>query len=197
MLAKCVLLAPPRGGKKNKRSSATFLLERISRWEAGHRSSLWEEAQTRKAGTHKQETEKARLQRAVALCREGFDRKACAALVSDGLLPANAANAKALQDLHPTHADPNCPDISTLPQAYDIDVETLERVLRSFPPDSAPGPSALRIQHILEALTPACRESVLGQLLGAVNFMARGQFYAKIISDPRSSFSKNLENFEI
>ena len=114
------------------------------------------------------------------MCREGFDRKACAALVSNGLLPADRDTARALQELHPIHAAPSCPPVDSLPQAYDIELETLEKVLHSFPPDSGPGPSALRMEHILEALTPANRHAVLQQLLGVVNLLARGQVPAPV-----------------
>ena len=60
MLAKAVLLAPPRGGKKNKRAAAAFTLERLSRCEAGHRESLWEDVMARRANPHKEEDESSR-----------------------------------------------------------------------------------------------------------------------------------------
>ena len=44
MLPKCVLLAPPRGVKKNKNQAAAFTLDRLSCWLTGERTTLWEEA---------------------------------------------------------------------------------------------------------------------------------------------------------
>ena len=143
MLAKTVLLAPLRAGKKNRRTAAAFTLERLSRWEAGHRESLWEDVLDRKAGPHKQEDEAARRRRAEALCREGFDRKACAALISNGVLPADTSTLRSLEKLHPRKPCPSCPSNEQLPQAAEIDWDTLEASVRSFPLDSAAGPTGL------------------------------------------------------
>ena len=46
--------------------------------------------------------------------------------------------------------------------------------IRSFPRDSAPGPSGLRVQHLLDALTPARRTTVLEQLAACILTLARG-----------------------
>ncbi|CAE8622584.1 unnamed protein product [Polarella glacialis] len=92
--------------------------------------------------------EAARLRRATALCREGFDRKACAALLDSGMLDAS-------------------PDL-------------VDRMLRSFPLDSAAGPSGLRVQHLLDALTLGYREPLLEQLAEVVQLLARGLAPAEV-----------------
>ena len=43
MLPKTVLLAPPRTGKKRKNKTAAFTLNRLCRWEAGERATLWDD----------------------------------------------------------------------------------------------------------------------------------------------------------
>ena len=47
--------------------------------------------------------------------------------------------------------------------------------LRSFPRDTAPGPSGLRVQHLLDSLTPGCKVSALEQLAACAVVLARGE----------------------
>ena len=61
-----------------------------------------------------------------------------------------------------------------LPIAADISLEDLAKVLKSFPLDSAPGPSGLRIQHLLEAMGLATKGPLLEQLGSVVNTLAQG-----------------------
>eukprot|EP00973_Karenia_brevis_P060853 8462755-Karenia_brevis.AAC.1 len=41
LLPKCVLCIPPKKGSSNEQASAAFTLDRLARWEAGERMSLW------------------------------------------------------------------------------------------------------------------------------------------------------------
>ncbi|CAE8636187.1 unnamed protein product [Polarella glacialis] len=116
-----------------------------------------------------------RLRRADALAREGFDRKACAALVSGGVCAETAATARLLRPLHPLSPVPTCPPLDSLPLAAVIGQEVVSKVLHSFPQESAPGPSSLRVQHLLEGLTPAHRAAVLEQLTAVVQLLVRGE----------------------
>ncbi len=50
----------------------------------------------------------------------------------------------------------------------------MTKVLKSFPLDSAPGPSALRTQRILEALGPSTSTPLLEQLTALTNALAQG-----------------------
>ncbi len=124
MLPKCVLLAPPRGGKKHRNKSAAFTLDRLSCWLAGERTTLWEEATKGHKRSHtKQDSPEDLRRRAEALCREGFDRKACSALLSAGILPESPDTTKELRNLHPRAPAPQSPDLATLPAAEEIPLD--------------------------------------------------------------------------
>jgi hypothetical protein len=181
MLPKCVLLAPPRGGKKNKNQAAAFTLDRLSCWLTGERTTLWEEAtSSHKRSRPKPESPEDVRRRAEALCREGFDRKACAALLSCGILPESLDTTNELRNLHPPAPAPRCPDLASLPAADELSPDAVSKVLKSFPLDSAPGPTALRIQHILEALGPATSTPLLEQLTSLTNALAQGSAPAEV-----------------
>ena len=177
MLPKTVLLPPPRGGHKNAKAAAAFTNDRLTRWLAGERMTLWEDvcahAPPPQAGGPS--TEAQRMKRAVALAAEGFDRKACSALLSTGLCDESEDTAAKLRDLHPAAAEPACPEMASLPMACDIGEDMVQEALLSFPRDSAPGPSALRVQHLLEAQTPSHKGAVLEQLCGAIQLAVRGE----------------------
>jgi hypothetical protein len=175
MLPKATLGPPPRGGRQHARAAAAHTTDRLNRWLEGDRVSLWDEVVAiPSAPGSKPCTEASRLRRADALAREGFDRKACAALLSTGVCPENAATARLLRQLHPLAPEPQCLPNESLPMAAVITNDVVSKVLRSFPLDSAPGPSGLRVQHFLESLTPAHGAAVLEQLTAVVQLLARG-----------------------
>ena len=111
MLPKVLLLPPPRGGRKNAKAAAAFTNDRITRWLEGDRVGLWQDvsdsAPTKQNGGPS--TEQQRMQRAVALAAEGFDRKACAALLSRGVCEETDENVQRLRALHPEAPLPACP----------------------------------------------------------------------------------------
>ena len=175
MLPKAVLSPPPRGGKRNQRSSASFTADKLTRWLEGDRLRLWEESCTAQA-PHRKGADSAadRLRKADMYSREGFDHKACSALTADEVCQPTAANAREVRRLHPQASAPNCPLMSDLPMAARITQEMVSDALKSFPKDSAPGPSGLRVQHILESLTPAQRDAVTEQLTAVAQLLANG-----------------------
>ena len=150
MLPKCVLCAPPTQGRSNDTSVAAFALDRLSRWEAGERRSLWDDAPTYK-NANPNTSDTARKTRAVTLARDGLDGKACAALTSTGLARENSANATKMRALHPTAPLPPRTPTSDLSLPPDIDTDLVLKCLRSFPADTAPGPTGMRVQHFLDA----------------------------------------------
>ena len=100
LLPKCVLCAPPQRGHSADSGVAAYTLDRLARWEAGERMSLWNDAPAYKP-VASNDSKAARKTRATALAREGLDSKACAALLSDGLARESAANASKMRALHP------------------------------------------------------------------------------------------------
>ena len=144
MLPQIVLCAPLRGGRKHQRVAAAFTLDRLQRWQEGERATLW-------ASRPPSSQRPRRELRAVSLAREGLDRKACSALLSKGLRAEDAATVRALQHLHPSQPAPAVPEWHQLPPPPDLVSDVVAQAVRSFPAGTAPGPSQLRPQHLLEA----------------------------------------------
>ena len=117
-------------------------------------------------------TDEVRAGLAESLAREGFDRKACAALLASGLCAETPEAADQLRALHPAAATPAAPP--HLPPAGEVAPDTVSRCLKAFPKDSAPGPSGLRVQHLLDACLPGSSAGLLEQLTALVNLLARG-----------------------
>ena len=174
MLPKSVLCAPGRGGRKHQRAAAAFTMDRLQRWHEGERGSLW---QSRPVATSKRRspTHSDRQELATGLAREGFDGKACAALLSEGLCPATAETRDALQALHPPSAPPPTPAIHDLPVAPAVEASVVATALRSFPSATAPGCSGLRVQHIREAMPAGVGNGLLDQLVAVVNLLVQGR----------------------
>ena len=175
MLPQTVLDAPPRGGHKHAKAAAAYTLDRLQRWDAGERLSLWEsrrQLRVRHAGPRAAAD---RQDFAISLAREGFDGKACAALLAEGLAPDTPDNVAALRSLHPVQPAVPITPAQALPLGPDITPALVGRALRSFPASSAPGPSGLRVQHLRDACLPGSTDSFLDQLTTLVSFLSNGQ----------------------
>ena len=101
MLPQCVLCPPSRGGRKHHKAAAAYTKDRLQRWLEGDYKALWHDRHQppRRGGRNQSSDQKREL--AIALAREGFDRKACNALVSEGLCSETPETAEALRTLHP------------------------------------------------------------------------------------------------
>ena len=175
MLPQTVLDAPPRGGHKHAKAAAAYTLDRLQRWDAGERLTLWEsrrQLRVRHAGPRAAAD---RQDFAISLAREGFDGKACAALLAEGLAPDTPDNVAALRSLHPVQPAIPITPAQDLPLGPDITPALVGRALRSFPASSAPGPSGLRVQHLRDACLPGSADSFLDQLTTLVSFLSNGQ----------------------
>lgn len=178
MLPHCVLCPPPRGGRKHQRAAAAYTLDRLRRWQEGERVELWHSRSKPSLLRARGPTEDSRRSLAESLAREGFDRKACAALLATGLCPENSATAAALRGLHPPGR--LVPHAHDLPPAVEVALDSVHRALRHFPLDSAPGPSGLRVQHLLDACTPGSSDGFLQQLTAVVNLLGQGRACAEV-----------------
>ena len=154
-------------------AAAAFTCDRLSRWIAGERLSLWDSCTTpslqrvKMSKQHKQSL-------AMSLVREGFDKKACSTLTAEGLVEPTRAALDKLRPLHPSAPPPSVSSIHMLPPGPSFDSDAVLEALRGFPRDSAPGPSGLRAQHLLDAVIPGHDSVVLEQLVAAGMFLARG-----------------------
>ena len=70
MLPKVALCRPGKAGSQNERTAAAFTLDRLARWQAGERMSLWADVAAR---TQRSEpsTPASRQRLAEALARDG------------------------------------------------------------------------------------------------------------------------------
>ncbi|CAE7257961.1 unnamed protein product [Symbiodinium microadriaticum] len=176
MLPRCVLHAPPRGGRRHNKATAAYTLDRLQQWLQGERRLLWD-SRTRSGSSRRTGQPSAEDRRALAtsLAREGLDRKACTALLSAGLCPETPQTVQALRALHPVQAPPIVPGLAAQPLAPELVPEAVSRALRSFPADTAPGPSGLRVQHLREACAAGASDALLQQLASVVGLLAQGQ----------------------
>ena len=175
MLPKCVLCAPARQGRQHRKAVAAYTLDRLHRWHHGERLSLWDSRSELRKGHAPAPSPEQRRALATSLAREGFDRKACAALLCKGLCAPTAQTAEALRALHPYNASPAVPSMNELPLAPEIATELVARCLRAFPADTAPGPTGLRAQHLKDANVAGHSEAFLSQLTAVVALLAQGR----------------------
>ena len=175
MLPQTVLDAPRRGGRQHARAAAAYTKDRLQRWDAGERLSLWETRQQPLPRRARRRTDEERRELAVGLAREGFDGKACAALLAEGLCAETPATVAALQSLHPTQASPPPVAAHELPVAPELSPDDVLKALHTFPAATAPGPSGLRAQHLRDAFLPGAGEGLLQQLTAVVNLLAQGR----------------------
>jgi len=174
MLPKCVLTAPPRIGATSQKTTAAYTLDRLARWEAGERATLWEDLPAPRAPRASDNCESTRQRRAEALAREGLDGKACAALTAPGLKGDDRNTLEELRALHPRASLPPRSLPHTLALPPEVSADLVLKMLRSFPTGTAPGPTGLRVQRLLEALTLANKTACLEQLTETVQLLVRG-----------------------
>ena len=180
MLPQAVLDGPPRGGHKHVKAAAAYTVDRLQRWEAGERMTLWDSRRrvtVRHGGTR---SPAERRDFAVGLAREGFDGKACAALLAEGLSPETPDTIAALRALHPPQSPPSTCELHALPPGPTIAAGVVSRALQSFPASTAPGPSGLRVQHLREACLPGSTDCFLDHINGVVSLLSNGQACAAV-----------------
>ena len=175
MLPQAVLAAPQRGGRKHAKAVAAYTLDRLQRWESGERAGLWESRRPPLPPSGRERTANQRKELATGLAREGFDSKACAALLADGLCAETPATIAALQQLHPTQPNPAVPPFHELCPGPLVEPDMVAKALRSFPAASAPGPSGLRVQHLRDACSPGTIGTLHQHLAAVVALLANGQ----------------------
>ena len=137
MLPKCVLCAPPRFSRRHHKAVGACILDRRHRWQEGERLGLWDSRPSLQTANGQHPSAEQRRALATSLAREGFDRKACAGLVSNGLCAPTAETMAALRALHPQHPPPPVLGLNDLPLAPEVAPDLVARCLRAFPADTA------------------------------------------------------------
>lgn len=84
------------------------------------------------------------------------------------------------EPLHPASPDPAVPALPELPLPPVLDADAVAKALRTFPAETAPGPTGLRVQHVRDALGHGGATGVLEQLTAVVNLLAQGRARATI-----------------
>lgn len=150
---RCLMLLG--SGRKHAKAAAAYTLDRLQRWESGERRDLWDSRQPPLAPGGRARTLAQKKGLATSLAREGFDNKACAALLAEGLCKENPETVACLQSLHPVAADPLGAPLQDLPPGHELVPDLVAKALRSFPAASAPGPSGLpdNVDALLQQLT--------------------------------------------
>ena len=100
---RCLMLLG--SGRKHAKAAAAYTLDRLQRWESGERRELWDSRQPPLAPGGRARTPAQKKELATSLAREGFDNKACAALLAEGLCKENPETVACIQSLHPVAAD--------------------------------------------------------------------------------------------
>ncbi len=175
-LAKAVLIPAPRSGKKHKRAQENYTRCLLQRWLDGDKDSLWASAcRSTSKRTAPRNSDAARIARAIDLVEEGKDSQACKTLVSTGLAPDSADTRSALQAKHPA-GTPVPPELASAPASLErfADKDVLA-ALRAFAKGSSPGPSGLRAQHLLDAVSGPHQAAALQMLTDVANLLAEGR----------------------
>ena len=100
--------------------------------------------------------------------------KACRVLQSSGIAPNNETTWHLLKSKHPSCPTPVAPASDSAPLTLEPDFNILS-VLRSFPKDTAAGPSGLRVQHLLDVASVPLPTSICSSLRQLVNILAAGK----------------------
>jgi len=179
-LPQMVLRAQERGGTKNKKRAAADVRSRCRSWLEGQRAKLWQPSRRSKPQGTTELTALQREERATAWVKEDLYQKACSALSQEPPVKVTAAVVAQMKDKHPPARDSEEDRTAALRRvdgraAPTTSADEVEKGVRSFPRGSAAGLTALRPQHLKDALVPGHKDEVLRQLTGVVELLARGE----------------------
>ena len=135
------------------------------------RTSLWNLAKGRANNLASNNQHSNLVDMPVSFGKCGRLGKACRTLLPGSIAPNKKTTWQLLNTKNPIGHLPITPHVSTdlpsLDPAFDI-----ASVLRSFPKYTAPGPSVLRIQHLLDVPLPT---SITSSLRDVVNLLVSGK----------------------
>ena len=184
MLAKCVLVASRRAGKRNRGDhlSVSHLCEA---WARGEQKWLWVRA-TRGQPAAKSRSvavdSKRTFETAVTHARQGRLGRACSTLSSSGLAPDDEATGRKLADKHPVCGAPDpVPNLDGDAAALSINSQfNLRGLLASFSKDVGTDGTNFRVQHLVDACNSQLARPVLSTLRSVVNLLLSGRAHEDV-----------------
>ena len=175
-LPKAVLSQAPRAGRRHPKCQENFTMCMLQSWLDGDKERLIAAASRPADRRGRTSTGRSgRAKRCIELVEDGKDSQACQTLTSSGLAEDSQATFAALCSKHP-QGFPVEPEFASAP-ALDclIPAEEVRKCLQAFSKSSAPGPSGLRAQHLLDAVCGAEQGAALHALESVVNILASGK----------------------
>ena len=165
---------------------------RIRRWQSGDIFDLWGEAiasisckpHQGSRGRREMKQEALQASNIRRAKRAAQYRKGIQALTSEGLAPASESSLEEMLAEHPQSPPPPRPSTPPLPP-ISVPPRCVSSDLRSFPSDSAPGPSLLRANHLREATScpsAGCGTRALRAITATINLLAAGGALPEIVS---------------
>ena len=194
MLPRCILANPPNGGRQPWRETLKTVRARIGKWQSGDILGLWSDFVAaekisqlcRKPKKHLHPDPNvlraSNIRRAKRAVEAGQYRKGLQALSSDGLAPASSEVLDEMLTKHPQSLPPT--PSSLPPPPITINEAAVTSALRSFPGDSAPGPSLFRANHFKEAVFCPCPDrgnKALLAVTATVNHLCSGRAPPEVI----------------
>ncbi|KAL5479607.1 hypothetical protein EMCRGX_G023154 [Ephydatia muelleri] len=181
MLPKCVLPSLRRKGRHDKPLPVDIL---CNMW-SDNKGDLWDLARNRMTNHKRGACSTSINQRtkvidqAVSLGRSGMWVKACRILQSSGIAPNNDITWQLLKSKHPSCPTPVPPVVHTTPVSLEPDFNIIA-ILRSFPKDTAAGPSGLRVQHLLDVISIPLHTPICPSLRQVINTHSRKSPYLSV-----------------
>ena len=188
MLAKCVLASPATGYRLRWCEILRLVMSCLLRWLDGDIDTLWSEAlecgwallKRRKGMGHSSSSNAHRARLAV---QSGIYGKAIKALSSAGLATPSPEVTQEMLNKHPQTAPPTLPH-GSVPSPTILSEAIVLKGVRSFPNDSAPGPSHLRSSHLRGAVgcpSPDRASRLLSALTRFINLLASGSVPPSVV----------------
>lgn len=179
LLPRCVLSPSPAPGRRFRAASAVKAA--LEQWQAGQVEALWQAFKLANSSTIS--PPRSSIQRAKSLARDGLLSRACTALQSAGVHSPSPQVVAALQSKHPFSAPPT-PVASTVP-AHQFPNALVQDQVLAIKKGASPGPSALRAEHLqdaLQCLTPPLAQSFTRALGSFINLLASGSLPAPLFA---------------
>ena len=140
----------------------------------------WQGPQNKRSSKRVAENEWTQEERVIEFVKESLFRKACGALVKEPPVEVTPDIVDIMKSKHPVARDVEGFRVAGLRPvdaraAPCINPEDVRKAIRSFPKGSAAGLSALRPQHLKDAMMPGMADECLQQMAGVIQLFARGE----------------------